>query len=94
MGWTGGIITFLFLWAFCLLVILPRGQKTQSEMGEVVPGTPPGAPAAFNLMRRLFYTTVVAIALWGLVALTVSYGWLTLEDFDFITPKSIREGAG
>lgn len=94
MGWVGGGISFIFIWAFCMLVVLPRGQATQAEQGEIEPGTPPGAPATFRLAPRLLYATLIAAAIWGCVAGVMNAGWITLEDFDFITPKSIREGAG
>ncbi len=93
MSWTGGVISFIFLWAFCLLVVLPRGAKTQLEQGEVTPGTPPGAPASFQLGRRLIYTTIIAAAIWSAVAGAITLEWITMAHFDFLTPESIRNAA-
>ncbi|MEO1329192.1 MAG: DUF1467 family protein [Pseudomonadota bacterium] len=92
MGWLGGSISFIFIWAFVMLVVLPRGQRTQAEQGEVERGTPPGAPAKFDLRMRLLYGTAIAAAFWAPIALAVTAGWVSLDDFDFLTPQSIIDG--
>ena len=39
MNLTGGIVLYAVLWFLTLFVLLPIGQVSQAEAGEVVPGT-------------------------------------------------------
>ena len=62
MGWTGVIVMYVVFWFIALFLILPRGQKTQIEHGEIEPGTPGGAPAEINIGRKFLYATIAAAA--------------------------------
>ena len=54
-----------------LFAVLPWGVRSQEESGEVAPGTDPGAPAVHLIWRKLFWTTVIASVVFGI--LTVIY---------------------
>lgn len=54
------VATFFCLWFITLFVVLPFFAKTQDEAGEVVPGTPEGAPAKINITKVFLINTVVA----------------------------------
>jgi predicted secreted protein len=56
------IATFFCLWFITLFVVLPFFAHTQEEAGEVVPGTPEGAPFKINMLRVFCINTVVAVA--------------------------------
>lgn len=57
----GSIIAiFLVVWWLCLFVILPLGARSQTDAGEVVRGSEPGAPALLRLWPKLMATTVLA----------------------------------
>lgn len=88
MTLTGAIVLFAIIWFVLFLVILPRGVATQSEAGEVEPGTPPGAPAEINLARKALWTTLGAAAALAAVAAIMEFELLTLDDFDFLFPAS------
>ena len=85
MNLTGGIVLYAVLWFLTLFVVLPIGQKSQAEAGEIVPGTPAGAPANLLLRRKLILTTLFATAVWGIIAWLILGGVVTraqLESFD------------
>ncbi len=83
MSITGAIVLFAVIWFVTLLVVLPIGLRTQDEAGEVVPGTPASAPADARIGRKLFWTTVVTIALWAPLCAFILWGGLTVRDIDF-----------
>jgi len=48
-------------WWLTLFAVLPLGVKSQSELGDVTPGTEAGAPGMPRLWRKVLITTVVAL---------------------------------
>ncbi len=91
MGWTGAVVLYACSWFVVLWVILPRGVATQAEVGEVVPGTPPGAPADMPIKRKFLWATALAFIPVLTVALIMKYEILVLDDFDFLFPASFLE---
>lgn len=61
------IATFFCLWFITLFAVLPFFAKTQEEAGEVVPGTPEGAPHKIQLWKVFLVNTIVAIVTFGIV---------------------------
>lgn len=90
MSITGAVVLFVVFWFIALFLILPRGQATQLEDGEVVPGTPGGAPSEIRMGRKFLFATIAAAAAVGVAALLMASG-LTLDDFDFLYPSSFKE---
>ena len=45
LRWSGSIGLYFVVWWTVLFVVLPIGARSQAEIGEVVSGTEPGAPA-------------------------------------------------
>lgn len=80
MNLTGGLVLFVSIWFLTLFVVMPIGQKSQQDMGEVVPGTPAGAPADANWKRKLLITTLVTAVLWGVIATIIFGGVITRAD--------------
>ncbi|MDO5613131.1 MAG: DUF1467 family protein [Paracoccus sp. (in: a-proteobacteria)] len=74
MNLTGGIVLYTVLWFLALFVILPIGQRSQADTGQVVPGTPAGAPHDPRLGRKALIATGVAAVMWAVIA------WLILGD--------------
>ncbi len=65
------IAVYFVLWWLCLFLILPLGVRTQSDTGEIVPGSEAGAPRQPHLLVKLLANTVLAaivmaLALWAL----------------------------
>ena len=85
MGIVTGIVLYAIIWFMTLFVILPFRLKSQSEDGEVVPGTPGSAPADPALRKRFLVTTLVAAVVWAIVASIILTGAITVEDFDLFS---------
>ena len=74
------IAVFFVVWWLTFVAVLPIGNRSQAEAGEVVAGTDPGAPVAPHMVRRLLITTGVAILMtlllfWGLSNETLHHYW-------------------
>lgn len=71
---------FVVIWWLCFVAILPMGNRSQAEAGEVVAGTDPGAPVLPRLWRKLGWATLLATActallFWGLSNETLHHYW-------------------
>lgn len=87
MNLTGGIVLYAVLWFLTLFIVVLIGQKSQAEEGEIVPGTPAGAPANLPIKRKLIQTTLVTTVIWGLIAWVILSGVISrdeLANFDRI----------
>ena len=82
MSLTGGIVLYSVLWFLVLFVLLPIGQKSQAEMGEVTPGTPAGAPHEPKLKKKMLWATVIAGLIWGVIAYIILGGVITRADIE------------
>ena len=66
----GSIGLYFVVWWTLLFAVLPIRVRTQAEIGEIEPGTDPGAPAAPALRERAIWTSVAAaIVFTGIAAL-------------------------
>lgn len=66
----GALALYFIVWWLVLFAILPIRIRTQSDIGEVVPGTEPGAPASPALRERAIWTSIVsAVVFAGVSAL-------------------------
>lgn len=93
MTWTGAFVLYPILWFLVLFIVLPRGQATQLESGEVVAGTPGGAPAEINIYRKFLYAAIGAAAILAIVTLVLEAEVFVLDDFDFLFPESFKKPA-
>ena len=57
---TGAFGLYFVIWWTLVFAILPFRVQSQAELGEVVAGTDPGAPASPALRERAIWTTIVA----------------------------------
>ncbi|HEY8577142.1 MAG TPA: DUF1467 family protein [Devosia sp.] len=74
------IAVFFVVWWLSFVAIAPIGNRSQVEVGEIVAGTDPGAPAVPRLLFRFLLATAVAIVmtallLWGLSNETLHHYW-------------------
>ena len=65
MTFATALAAFFLIWWVSLFAVLPWGVRSQHESGEMAPGTDPGAPANFRLGRKLLWTTVLALVIYG-----------------------------
>lgn len=85
MNLTAGIILFVIYWFLTLFVVLPIGQKSQQDVGDIVPGTPAGAPVDTPWKRKLLIVTAISAVLFAVTAAVILGGGFTradIENFD------------
>lgn len=83
MNLTGGVVLFAVIWFMVFFIVLPIRFRSQEEVGEVVPGTPPSAPADAQIGKKARITTLIAIVLWAIIAAIILSGMITLRDIDW-----------
>ena len=91
MTLTGAVVMYAVFWFIALLLILPHGQSTQLEEGEVEPGTPGSAPSEINIRRKFLYASIVAAVALAVMAGVLESGVFQLNDFSFLFPESFNE---
>lgn len=74
------IAVFFVIWWLSFVAVLPIGNRSQAEAGDVVAGTDPGAPVAPRLLYKALMATVLAVVmtlllLWGLNNETLHHYW-------------------
>jgi predicted secreted protein len=74
------LAVFLVVWWLTFVFVLPLGNRSQAEVGNIVAGTDPGAPAKPRIWMRVGVTTFLAMALtgllfWGLSNETLQHYW-------------------
>lgn len=57
MGPISGVIVFLLIWWTALFAVLPFGHKREED----------GTPVQANMKKKLVWTTIVTMILWGVV---------------------------
>lgn len=70
---------FFLIWWIVLFAVLPWGVKSQQEIGEMTPGTDPGAPVLPKLGRKLLLTTLVAGVLFGVFYVVTAEQLVTVD---------------
>ena len=73
------IAVYVVIWWTCLFAILPVGERSQHEAGSVQRGSDPGAPALLRLWPKLLLTSVVSLAVMGLLLWALSNQ--TLQEY-------------
>jgi predicted secreted protein len=88
MSISSSIVLYCVIWALVFYVVNPLWQRSQSEQGEVTPGTPASAPVDAMLKKKAVITTIVATALFVVAFCAIEFEWLTLDQISFLTPPS------
>ncbi|MEM7213142.1 MAG: DUF1467 family protein [Pseudomonadota bacterium] len=87
---TSAIVLFAVIWAVVFFLVLPWGQVSQYEAGDVVPGTPASAPSDAMIRKKLIVTTLISIVAYAIVFCIIYFRVLTIDDLTFMTPPSQR----
>jgi predicted secreted protein len=69
MTLTGALSLYFLVWWTTLFAVLPFGVRSQTEVGDVAPGSDPGAPSLPALNEKAVWTSLAA----GLVFLLVAW---------------------
>ncbi|MEP5938916.1 MAG: DUF1467 family protein [Erythrobacter sp.] len=96
MQWTSVIAIYALVWVMTAFVSLPFGVRTSDELGEKkVPGQADSAPANFQPGRVALRTTWIAALLTTVYVLNYEYGWIGIEDIDFLPdlPSEVEANA-
>lgn len=80
MSITGGLVLYATLWFLVMFLLLPIGHQSQEEAGEVVPGTPVGAPMRPMMGRKALWAALISAALVGGIWLFLESGIITRQD--------------
>ena len=91
MGPVSALVLYAVIWFMVLFVVLPLRLTTQSEAGEVVPGTHASAPSDPQLKRKAWITTIVAFAVWVVIAGIIISGVVTVRDLDWFNRMATPE---
>ncbi len=91
MSITAALVLFAVCWFLVFFIVLPLRLTTQGDAGEVVPGTPPGAPAQEIVWRKARLTTWITLVVWVVLTGIILSGWIEVRDFDFMGRMGPRE---
>ncbi|AWB49274.1 DUF1467 domain-containing protein [Gemmobacter aquarius] len=83
MSITGAIVLFATTWFLVFFIVLPLRFVSQADAGEVVPGTPAGAPSGHVVARKAKITTLVTLVVWALICAVILSGVISIRDIDF-----------
>jgi predicted secreted protein len=83
MSITAILVVYAVTWFMVFFIVLPIRHVSQADAGSVVPGTPPGAPAAENIRHKAWITTWVALIVATVICGIILSGWISVRDFDF-----------
>ena len=86
MGWGTGFAIFFVIWWMTLFITLPFRARSQAEAGEVDEGTEPAAPANAQMGRRMFWNTVLALAVFALYYVVTEVVGIGVDSFPELVP--------
>jgi predicted secreted protein len=84
--WFSFLAIYFVLWWLVLFAMLPFGLKTQDEDGDVTLGTVPSAPRGSHMARAVLLTTLVSLAIYGIVYVSVVYLGFQFDDIPRVVP--------
>lgn len=73
-----GLAIYFVFWWITLFLMLPFGVRSQHEDGEHAPGTDPGAPVTAWMLRKVIWTTIVSLVIYGTAAWAYYSGLLNV----------------
>ncbi|MEM6971957.1 MAG: DUF1467 family protein [Pseudomonadota bacterium] len=91
MSLTSALVFFAVIWALIFYMIMPLGQTSQQEAGEVEPGTPASAPIDARVGRKAIVTTAIAAVVFAILYVVIEFRVITLDDLQYISPPSAQE---
>lgn len=83
MSITSAIVLYAVCWFMVFFILLPIRYVSQAEAGDVVPGTPEGAPATHIVARKAKMTTWIAALVWVVLAGIITSGVISVRDLDW-----------
>jgi len=85
MRWTSILAIYILFWTLSLFLVLPFGVRTPEEEGtKAGAGHAESAPHRFNFGKVALRASIVAAVLTGLYVANYIYGWIRVEDLDWL----------
>ena len=78
------IAVYFVIWWVTFVAMANIGVKSQGEAGEVLKGTPAGAPVEVKLGRKVFQVSIVTAIITGGIYWLIVHSGLTLADYPFM----------
>lgn len=75
---------YFLVWWTALFLVLPFSGRSQSEAGDIAPGTEPGAPFSARMGRVIVITTIVATVVFAAIYLLLTQELFGLDDIPFL----------
>ena len=94
MGITSALVLYAVIWWMCFLIALPIKVQTQGDLGKVEPGTHASAPANLNMRKKAKLVTMIAAAIWVILAAIIFSGVITVRDIDWFDRMGAAGEAG
>ncbi len=79
MGWFIALVVFALVWWTVLFCVLPVGVRPDTQ-GDPEAGGWRGAPQRPMLGRKLLWTTLISLLIWGAIVGVVESGWISFRD--------------
>ncbi len=73
MGLATVVLVYVIMWWLSFFVVLPFGQVSQAEAGEVTPGTVASAPVGLKWKKKLVITTMLSAVLTAIIFVIVTF---------------------
>jgi len=87
MGWTSIVAIYALFWTLSAFLCLPFEVRRHDDIDVAkVPGQADSAPASFRPRRVIVRATVISAVLCGLFVANYNFGWIEVEDIDFLSP--------
>lgn len=83
MGIVSGIVLYAVIWFLVLFVVLPIRMETQGDQGKIEPGTHASAPANLDMRKKARLVTMIAAAVWVILAGIIFSGVISVRDIDW-----------
>ncbi|MCC5966860.1 MAG: DUF1467 family protein [Natronohydrobacter sp.] len=85
MSIMSAIALYGIIWFMTMFLVLPFRQKSQAEAGEIVPGTPAGAPQDAQMWRKAKLVTIISTVAFVVIAAIILSEVITYEMIENIT---------
>ena len=79
---------YFVIWWVTLFIVLPYGNRSQAEAGEVTPGTDPGAPVNSRIKFKLLINSIVAAVVLAIYWFVTGQLGITLDNVPDFFPKN------
>ncbi|MEP1207892.1 MAG: DUF1467 family protein [Rhizobiaceae bacterium] len=86
MGIGTGIAIYFIIWWMVLFISLPFRMKPQFEEGQVVEGTEAAAPANPQMLKRMFWNTLISGVVFFIYWFVVYYLGFGVDSIPQIIP--------